>query len=75
MSNPAAQRTQNSANFADVVVFVVCFALFIFSIYLFGAAFSSPAGTEFWVFWAGLVVASIAFMLPMIYHAIVDRRS
>lgn len=75
MSNPVAQRSQSKANFADVVVFIVTFGLFIFSIYLFGAAFSSPADTEFWVFWAGLLVAAVAFMLPMIYHWIVDRRS
>ena len=75
MSTPVAQRSQNKANFADVVVFIVTFGLFIFSMYLFGLSFSSPVDTEFWVFWAGLLVAAVAFMLPMISHWIVDRRS
>lgn len=75
MSNTVAQRSQSKANFADVVVFIIAFALFIFSIYLFGAAFSTPEGTQFWVFWAGLLTATFAFILPMIYHWVVDRRS
>lgn len=75
MSNNVAKRPQNSASFADVLVFIVSLALFVFGIYLFGAAFSSPVDTEFWVFWGGLLAACFSFLLPMIYHWIVDRRS
>lgn len=74
MSNIATKRTRNSASFADVVVFVIAFSLFVFGLYLFGASFSSPAGTEFWVFWAGLLLSSFAFLLPMIYMWIRDPR-
>ena len=43
MSDIAApKRTRNSASFADVLVFIFAFALFLFGLYLFGASFSSP---------------------------------
>lgn len=69
MSNTvAAKRTRNSASFADVIVFIIAFALFVFGLYLFGAAFSSPEGTEFWVFWGGLLASSFAFLVPIVYR-------
>jgi multisubunit Na+/H+ antiporter MnhB subunit len=75
MSNTAAtKRTRNSASFADVIVFIIAFALFLFGLYLFGAAFSSPEGTEFWVFWGGLLASCFAFLVPMIYHWVRDPR-
>lgn len=75
MSNTvAAKRTRNSASFADVIVFIIAFALFVFGLYLFGAAFSSPEGTEFWVFWGGLLAASSAFLLPILYRWARDSR-
>lgn len=75
MSNIATtKRTRNSASFADVIVFIFAFALFVFGLYLFGASFSAPVGTEFWVFWGGLLAASFAFIVPMVYHWIRDPR-
>ncbi|TGD11974.1 hypothetical protein [Brevibacterium sp. S111] len=75
MSNIAApKRTRNSASFADVIVFVISFAVFLFGLYLFGAAFSAPEGTEFWVFWGGLLASSFAFIIPMVYHWVRDPR-
>ncbi|WP_181275250.1 hypothetical protein [Brevibacterium oceani] len=75
MSNTvAAKRTRNSASFADVIVFIIAFALFVFGLYLFGAAFSSPEGTEFWVFWGGLLAACFAFLLPILYRWARDSR-
>ena len=75
MSNTATtKRTRNTASFADVLVFLFAFALFLFGLYLFGASFASPAGTEFWVFWAGLLASSFAFIVPMVYQWIRDPR-
>lgn len=75
MSDIAApKRTRNSASFADVIVFIVAFALFLFGFYLFGAAFSSPEGTEFWVFWGGLLASSFAFLVPIVYRWARDSR-
>jgi multisubunit Na+/H+ antiporter MnhB subunit len=75
MSNTvASKRTRNSASFADVIVFIIAFALFVFGLYLFGAAFSSPEGTEFWVFWGGLLAACFAFLIPIVYRWARDSR-
>lgn len=75
MSNIATtKRTRNSASFADVVVFIIAFALFLFGLYLFGTAFAAPAGAQFWVFWCGLLASSFAFIVPMVYHWIRDPR-
>lgn len=76
MSNIATtKRTRNSASFADVIVFIFSFALFVFGLYLFGAGFYGAPGTEFWLFWAGLLAAGFAFIVPIVYHWIVDRRA
>ena len=75
MSNTAAtKRTRNSASFGDVIVLIIAFVLFLFGLYLFGAAFSSPEGTEFWVFWGGLLASCFAFLVPMIYQWVRDPR-
>ncbi|AOP53574.1 MAG: hypothetical protein ACTMKZ_10390 [Brevibacterium aurantiacum] len=74
MSNIATtKRTRNSASFADVIVFIVSFALFIFGLYLFGAGFFGAPGTEFWLFWAGLLASCLAFLVPIVYHWVSDR--
>lgn len=75
MSNIAApKRTRNSASFADVIVFVISFAVFLLGLYLFGASFSSPEGAQFWVFWGGLLSACFAFIIPMVYHWVRDAK-
>lgn len=74
MSHPVAKRPKNSPTVADVLVFVVALAIFLFGLYLFGASFSAPVGTEFWVFWAGLLVSSFAFLVPMIFQWFKDPR-
>ena len=73
MSNIATKRTRNSASFADVIVFIFSFALFIFGLYLFGVGFFAAPGTEFWIYWAGLLAACLSFLVPMIYHWVRDR--
>ncbi len=74
MSHPVAKRPKPSLTPADIIVFVVSFALFLFGLYLFGASFSAPVGTEFWVFWAGLLISGFSFLVPMIYQWTKDRR-
>lgn len=74
MSNPVAKRPQNVTTFADVVVFVLSFLMFLAGLALFGFAMSSPAGTELYVFWAGLLVGGFAFLVPMVYHWVRDRK-
>lgn len=76
MSNIATtKRTRNSASFADVIVFIFSFALFVFGLYLFGAGFYGASGTQFWLFWAGLLASCLAFIVPIVYHWIVDRKA
>ncbi|WP_309131781.1 hypothetical protein [Brevibacterium sp.] len=74
MSHPVAKRPKPSLTPVDIIVFVVSLALFVVGLYLFGWSFSAPVGTEFWVFWAGLLIASFAFLLPMIYTWTKDPR-
>ncbi|MCI4009978.1 hypothetical protein [Brevibacterium sp. ZH18] len=74
MSNTATKRVRNSASFADVIIFIISFAMFVFGIYLFGTAMGTPEGTEFWVFWGGLLSAGLSFLVPMIYHWLRDHR-
>lgn len=76
MSNIATtKRTRNSATLPDVIVFIFSFALFVFGLYLFGAGFYGAAGTEFWLFWGGLLASCFAFLVPMVYHWIVDHKA